>query len=160
MSGMQTFLTIGALVLLTLLVLNVNRTIISNQDIEINSESITTAASVGQSLMNEVMSKRFDEGTFRDPVMNFMLMTAPDSLGAEPGEIYSSYDDVDDFNNYSKNETTPRIGVFSLRVYVNYVDDYDLNSTANVKTRTKLIKVAVYNSTLTDTLRIYSYRCF
>lgn len=160
MNTMQTFLTIGALILLSLLVLNVNRSIITNEDIEINSEAVTTAASVGQSFMNEILSKRFDEGTKNNPVMNFLYMTAPDSLHPEPGEVYSSYDDVDDFNNYSKFETTPRIGVYSLKANVNYVDDVNVNTSANVKTRTKMVKVSVYNNILKDTLKIYSYRCY
>lgn len=67
------------------------------------------AAAIGQGVLNEVLSRKFDEASdpFNDSVIRCgeesYVCTAPDSLGADAGEVNSGLlnvgaaDDVDDF---------------------------------------------------------------
>lgn len=94
------------------------------------------AAELGQSLMNEVMGKAFDENTNLNSGTrcgeNGTTCTAPNSLGPD-GEVVNQYDDVDDYHGYnqaaaqlSNNDTYdtlyPR---FTFSIAVIYDDDLD-----------------------------------
>lgn len=160
MGGVQTFLALGALFLFSLLVLNVNRIILSTQDLELKNEAQTTASSVAETMLNEVVSKSFDKSTLTNAVFDSSLATAPNMLGPESGEVYPNFNDVDDFNNYTRNDTTPRLGVFSLKVKVSYIDNSNALVAANSVQRTKLIEIAVFNTVLVDTFKLYRYRSY
>lgn len=56
------------------------------------------AASLAQSLMDEILSKRYDETTPEGGVPRCTTCTG--SLGAESGETRATFDDVDDYNAY------------------------------------------------------------
>jgi MSHA pilin protein MshD len=56
------------------------------------------AASLAQSLMDEILSKRYDETTPDGGVPRCDPCTV--SLGAESGESRATFDDVDDYNAY------------------------------------------------------------
>ncbi|WP_337841477.1 prepilin-type N-terminal cleavage/methylation domain-containing protein [Rheinheimera sp.] len=68
------------------------------------------AAELGHSLLNEIMARSFDQnsdrvsGEFRCGE-NGTVCTACDSLGSEAGESRTSFNDVDDFNGLSLNDS-------------------------------------------------------
>lgn len=160
MGGIQTYLAIGAIILFALLILNVNNVVLSNQNTQVKHEAVTTAASVAQAMTDEVTAKSFDKSTIKNTILDFNTLSAPDSLGPEPGEVYPTFNDVDDYDNFTKNDTTPRVGVCNVKVKVYYVDDDNSANIANMKTRTKLISVFVYNPALDDTFRLYRYKSY
>ncbi len=161
MSGSQILLVIGGLVLFSLLAINVNNSML-NSDVQTdNSEYISTAASLGQSIINKIYTKSFDQGTVGNPVFKKSLLTSVSSLGPETGETPLTYNDVDDYNNFAQSDTTPRAGVFNVLVHINYVDDNDPNVVLTSSTsRTKRIQVAVSSKFMKDTLYMYSYKCY
>lgn len=161
MSGSQLLLVIGGLVLFSLLAVNVNKSI-ANSDIQTsNSEYVSTATSIGQSVINKINTKSFDQGTIGNPVFNANLLTAANALGPETGETPATYNDVDDYNNFTEADTTPRAGVFNILVAVNYVDDNNPNTIlTNTTSRTKRIQVAISNQFMKDTLYMYSYKSY
>lgn len=160
MNGMQTFFVIGAMVLLGLLALNVNRFILSSSESTYLSEYMLAASNVAQMRLDEVEAKAFDEA-----VANGAVVTDPASfsaLGADAGEANEdNYDDIDDYNNSLKAYSTPRAGIFNSRVVVNYVSLSNPDSIVSVKTRIKRITVKVFAPILKkDTLRMYYYSSY
>lgn len=160
MGGIQTYLAIGAIMLFTLLILNVNNLVLSSQNVTVNNEAYGTAALIANTMSNEILAKSFDKSTTNNTVLVMSLLSGPDSLWAEPGEVYPNFNDVDDYNNFAKNDTTPRLGVYNVKVKVNYVDDSNAALIVNEKTRTKLITVAVFNVSMPDTFKLYSYKSY
>jgi MSHA pilin protein MshD len=116
------------------------------------------AAELGQSLINEITSKSFDEKSDRTGGATICDATCIGSinLGSDSGESRANFDDVDDYNGLnvsdgniknSLNETTILNGNnlyqgFSLHVSVVY--DEDMDGTADtVVGNTKLITVTI-----------------
>ena len=161
MNGSQLLLVIGGLVLFSLLAVNVNKSIVNSDLQTSNSEYMATATSLGQSLINKINTKSFDQGTVGNPVFNANLLTAANALGPETGETPATYNDVDDYNNFTEADSTPRAGVFNIRVTVNYVDDTNPNTILTAATsRTKRIQVAVTSQFMKDTVFMYSYKSY
>ena len=160
MSGTQTLLTILGLILFSLLAINVNKSIINSSSQTDASEYIATATTIGQSVLNMVGSKSFDQGTIGNPTYNANLLTPANALGPETGETPATYNDVDDYNNFADADTTPRAGIFNILVRVNYVDDNNPGSIINTVSRTKRIQVAVKSAFMKDTLFMYSYKSY
>jgi MSHA pilin protein MshD len=117
------------------------------------------ASELGQSLMNEITSKSFDEGSDRSggaTLCDATTCTATTNLGPDGSETRISYDDVDDYHGLnvsdgniknSLNQTVVLNGSnlyqgFSLNVSVFY--DAAMDGTADtVVGNTKLITVTV-----------------
>lgn len=120
------------------------------------------AAELGQSMLNEIQNKAFDEesdktGGFVRCGENSITCTANDELGPEGGESRVSFDDVDDYDGLSYPSGTIRDSQGELLdLYLGYslqvdvCNDGDYNGTcsdkiaANLDTQTaKLITVTV-----------------
>ncbi len=160
MSGTQILMTILGLALFSFLALNVNTVILNSSSQTDASEYISTATTVGQSVLNMVSSKAFDQHTIGNPPYSANLFTPADSLGAEPGETPATYNDVDDYNNYTDADTTPRAGIFNILVHVNYVDDNNPQTVLATTSRTKRIQVEIKSPFMKDTLYMYTYKSY
>ena len=94
------------------------------------------AAELGQSLINEVMGKAFDENTNLNTGIRCgesgTVCTAINALGPD-GETVNQYDDVDDYNGYDEaaaklanNDTYETLyPSFTFDIVVQYDDDLD-----------------------------------
>lgn len=151
---------LGAIVLLSILVLNVNRTILSATDHKLQAETIIACTSVGQHVIDLISSKKFDEAAISEEITDVTAFTPAASLGPEYGENYNYFDDVDDYNNYSGVVATPRMGNCSVNISVNYVNQEQPDIISQVQTCTKRIEAKVYNVILPDTLRLYYYSSY
>ena len=109
------------------------------------------AAELGLALVDEVLSKRFDETSPVGGVPVCTSCTAPGSLGAESGESRASFDDVDDFNAYCGSifSVTNALGTalatfsnYGMTICVSYDGNYDGSPDSDVNA--KLILVDVY----------------
>jgi len=128
----QTIFAIGALILLSTVVLSVNSTIVNQQGWSVGTEAIITGTAISQALIEEITVKRFDEEYpsywFCDDSSNFTLS---DSLGPDKVPIPSgqaevadtSFNDIDDYNNFTKTVNTEKLGDFNLKCNVYYVDN-------------------------------------
>ncbi|TRX52802.1 prepilin-type N-terminal cleavage/methylation domain-containing protein [Thalassomonas sp. M1454] len=117
------------------------------------------AAELGQSLMNEITSKSFDENTDRTGGLlrcnetGAVACTGYDELRAEAGESRANFDDVDDFNGLTN--LSDALGediaqqYFGFNVSVNVTYDNNYNGTfdagsddysGNIITNTDLVK--------------------
>ncbi len=148
MGGPQTLLTIGALMLLSSLILSLNNAILGRDLMNYESEATLTAISIGQSLLEEVRTRAFDENTVPpDRASSPADLTYPDYLGHEDGEEGTEdFDDIDDYAGFERSVTTTRFGDFKQAVRVYYVRNTNLADSSNFPTFLKRIDVGVWNS--------------
>jgi MSHA pilin protein MshD len=143
MGSGQTMLTVLAMVLLSFLMLRVN-----NLNLETTSTLNTTkfevlAFSLAESMIQEIEANAFDENT------TTAVVSSPSSLstvlGPENGETFATYDDIDDFNNYTRTDTIPaKSGViFNIRCKVDYVSSASPDVATSTKSWHKMITVYV-----------------
>ena len=138
----QTLFVLAAFALLSTLTLDVNASLITMTTTGLEMETSLDALSVGQSLMDEILSKEFDEKTtggtraFSYDDVTPLGGFGPDG-GAEAivgnGGIDSSrsgkfqsktrFDDVDDYHRYQRTSWDPRMGWFHVSVAVCYVSE-------------------------------------
>jgi hypothetical protein len=117
----QTILTIGALVLMSYSVLNLNRTIV-NTDSNISENKFRMEAlSIMNSHAEEAKRFFFDEST-QDTSSEKTIddMTEPNALGFEAGEG-GIIDDFDDYNNLALSDTGKSGIIYNLLFDVEYV---------------------------------------
>lgn len=156
MLSTERLLIIGGLILLSIIVLSYNTTSLEQTSNNLNNEAMITGVSLGQSLLDEISSRAFDENTVSSNVTSPNNLTVPPNLGAEGGEsIVTQYDDIDDFNNYPRNDTLQRLGVFNLSTKVYYVNSNSPDIKSNVRTFSKRIDVKISNIYMLDTLSVH-----
>ena len=156
MSTGQMILIVGGLIIFGFFTLNTNRIYNQQYSDAFGTSAIVTASGLGQSMLEEIISRHYDETTISESVALPDLLTAAVGLGPDAGEnSYIAYDDVDDYDAYFKTDTLSGFGAFDTRVAVNYVQYYDPETPVLASTFYKTIHVAVANAYLADTLRLY-----
>lgn len=155
----QMLLVIGALALLSTLTLAVNSTIINKYQMIYEAEATIDAISLGQALLDEALAEEFDEKTTGgNKVYVQSALTPIGSLGPDAGEsivgfdsTYLSvlrFDDFDDFHNYKRIATTPRMGRFTITSTVLYVTSANPDQPASSQTYQKKLIVTVSHPSL------------
>ncbi len=158
----QILFILGAFTMLSLLALNVNRTMYGSLVLGLEMEATVNALSIGQSMLDEVMQANFDQKTIAKVAYSYSDITAAGSLGPEMGEaiggIDSSYtsggvfhdfqskskfNDVDDYNLYHRRVWDARLGYFDVTDTVKYVDETSPNTAVSSATFYKMIVVVV-----------------
>lgn len=134
---------LAAMALLSQITLVVNRYVGSNLQSSLSSEATITAAGLAQSMLREVGMKAFDENTLAGLVTDPDSLTSVGSLGPDPGETFPNFDDLDDFDQYERTVTTPRLGDFRVGAQVWYLEDSDLDNSAASQTFLKRVTVTV-----------------
>lgn len=151
-------LTLGAAVLLSLLILNVNKNILISDETMQDSKLGLLAVSLATSLVEEATRKAFDKATTDTTfVSDSTLLTPVAQLGPDGSEVYPNYDDFDDFNGYTRTVSNIPSAVFNLAckvVYVNPDSPSGLDSKSNARTWHKKITVTVTSPSMNDTLQV------
>lgn len=159
----QTLLTVGAMYLLSVLVLQANKNFMFTEDVMMDSKFGVLATSLGTSLIEEASSKAFDAATDTNAISTTAPLTAPSGLGPMSGEAYPNFNDFDDFNNYVRTDTTMPSAPFKLECSVMYINPSNPEAKVNYKTWHKKIIVKVTSEFMSDTVTlssIYSYWFF
>lgn len=155
MFSSQYILIIGSLSILTLLIItfaNVDGTI---GTLSIDNEAIIAGTGMGQTIIEKISSKPFDEKVIKNSHDSADSLTAPIELGPDEGESsFEQFDDMDDFNNYSYTDSLRRLGEFEVDVSVHYVLRNDQHIKSDVRTLYKLVTVNISNSYLKDKLKL------
>jgi hypothetical protein len=168
MSG-NMMLTIGVIVLLTLFTLSANKIILQNKISSSESEYIITAIGLAQSVINEAKTKSFDEKVASGSVTSASQLTPSASLGKETGESpvqpdvsssstfqsYSKFDDIDDYNGYTRSVSTPRAGGYTVNVAVSYVSETDPETSSSSQTYCKKMTVTVTSPFITIPVKLF-----
>lgn len=138
-------ITIGALFLLSLVILRVTRGFLNTDEVLLDSKLGVMAVSVASSLLEEISGKAFDEKTNKEAVNS--LPELSNTLGPD-GEVYPFFDDIDDYNGFKKNDNSIPAAEFIDSVSVVYVDITNLNVPSASKTWNKKVTVFVSSPSL------------
>lgn len=160
----ESLLAIGAMALLSVLVLGVNNKIFFTGTSLTESKIEVLANSIGTSVIEEASSKAFDEATIANSVDDVSSLTDKNLMGAEGKETQLDFDDFDDYNGFKFADTkTLEPDTFYVSCKVFYVEPPDLELSSG-KSWNKRIVVTVtspYMPKDTITLTsIYSYWYF
>jgi len=152
-------IALGGLVIFSIFSLMTNSSILNNKKIALESEFVITATSIAQSIIEEAKNKSFDQNTVIDTVT--VLGSLSSTLGREGSEstnvplpdvmanntfkssIY--YNDIDDYNGYSRTVSTPYSGNNTVSVQVSYVSQTSPDSVSASRTWFKKMTVTVTN---------------
>ncbi len=159
MSSGQTLMVIAAMILLGTLALSVNTTLMNSSTTSLEMEAGLDALSYGQSLLDEILSKEFDEKTINERAFSYSDITPIAQLGPDAGESFPlpdssatdnfksklKYDDVDDYLNYTRVVKNPRLDYFTLTVNIQYVNEDAPDNLTTSPTFYKRVTVSISN---------------
>ena len=114
----QSFMSIGAIILLSLVSLSFNSAVLQNTTLETENKVYLTAFSLADDLIEEIKQKAFDEKTIDFQAINVNQLTYPPNK--ESGEVWPYFDDIDDYNNYNKPVSLPHAEGYTVSCIVNY----------------------------------------
>jgi len=164
----QVMLILGAFAVLSVLSLSLNRTMFGSSQLGYELEATLNALSIGQSMLDEIMTQSFDQKTAAGKVVNsYSEMTPPDSLGPDSGEAItgidsaywsggafydfkskSRFNDVDDYRLYRRRVFDPRMGYFDVLDSIHYVSETKPSRDTTSATYYKKIVVVVTHPSL------------
>ncbi len=159
----QMLMALGALALLSFLVIRLNSGQLTSQDNMQNTKYGVLAVSLATSVLEDANRKAFDNNTINNAVTSTSGLTTSGGLGKESGEVYDTFDDIDDYNNYTRLDTTTKVAVFNIACKVEYVDTTNPNLAVSTQTWHKKITVKVSSKSTKDTVslsQIFSYWTF
>ena len=159
----QMMLTIGALVLLSTLMLRVNTNNLQTDSIRAEAQYGVLATSIITSIIEEAKSLAFDATTDSNSITSVNDLTPALNLGPGFGENYGSFNDFDDFHGYTRVDSSMPSAVFDVSCEVFYIHTSNLKTKYHSRTWHKMITVQVSSAFMRDTIKqssIYSYWYF
>ena len=168
MSTIQMLLVLGAMILLSLLIMNVSKNTLSTEDVMYNSNFGITATSIGVSIIEDASKKRFDNIFYVDStaVYDVSHFTASVDLGVDSGETItdaSTFNDFDDYNGFTGIDSTMPSAIYNFSSNVYYIDEMDPDGSINTQSFHKKITVRVWSNSMKDTMvmsSVFSYWSF
>ena len=164
MSNIQVLLSVGAMILLSILIINVSRTSLYTEDVLYDSSFGILATSLGVSIIEDASKKHFDENTDSSAVSStgeLSTILGPDS-GEDPNDP-NTFDDFDDYNGYTRVDSSMPSAIFNVKCKVVYVEPANLDSFSVNATWNKKLTVKVWSISMKDTVvqsSIFSYWYF
>lgn len=166
----QMLLSLGAVLLLSILTLRVNTNQLTTQEAMYNTKFGILAVSLATSFIEEASEKAFDENSIGNFVTSLSTFTPSGSFRPEPGmnpdstwefsDSLETFDDFDDFNGWIDTITTMPSAVFNINCKVDYIDLSVPGLITPSKTWNKQLTVQITSPSMTDTIRmtkIFSY---
>jgi hypothetical protein len=157
----QTLITIGAMLILSMTILNVNHNYNNTSTAMLNTKFNILATSLATSMIEEATGKAFDANTVDNTVSSTTSLTA---VGPGVGEHYPYFNDFDDFDGYSRIDSTMPSAKFEIACEVDYINPANPNTAVTpTKTWHKKMTVTVTSDAMEDTVRmskVYSYFYF
>ncbi len=150
----QSFLSLGAITLFAITSLSFNKHVLNNATNELENKVTLTAISLADALIEEIKVKGFDEVTLEFPTSSAGNLTAANLLGAEPGEVYPHFDDVDDYNGFTKVASTPHAENYTLHANIYYLEPDKPELYTTSQTFYKKLIVTVSNQYLRSPLTL------
>ena len=154
-------LILAGIFFLAMLILNVNKSTGNRIKELASNESVIQATALAESMLEEIQSKAFDEKTVNNSVTDANLLSPVLAMGKDNGEKQNtSFDDIDDYNNYIMLYKVGGMGDFNIRISVDYVKENSPDKPSSIRTFLKRIRVAITNQYLPTELifnRLISY---
>jgi len=167
MNSGQSFLVIGAFVVLSTLTLNVNASLINTSTTGLEMEATLDAVSIAQSMMDEILTKDFDQTTtggarvydhhglthatdFGPDVASEHIVGdgGVDTSSTNTFESKTKFNDVDDYQGYARKTWNPRFGWFNVAVHVDYVNEDYPDQYSGGRTFYKRVTVKIMHPSL------------
>ena len=144
--NIQQTLVIGSILALTYTILTFNNTQGIQTEWELNNEAIISSTGIGQSISEEIELRSFDEKTVAMSILNKDSLTLGAFLGKDYGETsHYTFDDIDDYDGYTKVDSLNRLGVFTTKIEVYYVNTMLPDNKIINKSFSKRINIYVSN---------------
>jgi hypothetical protein len=154
MNNVQSFLSIGGLVLLSLTSLRFNQAILETSTTDVENKVYLTAFSLADDMLEEIKCKSFDESTLQFPTTNTASLTPAANLGPETGETYSSFNDVDDFNGFTRAVDAPHAEGYDVSCKIEYVEENDPDVVSSTQTFYKKATITVTSPYMRQTVTL------
>jgi hypothetical protein len=119
------------------------------------------AHAFAQSMLDEILTKWFDEKAISTKIYNYSDMTTTSAFGTNFGEAIplvggldlafgslKKFDDVDDYHKYKRRITNALGWQFTIVDSIDYVLEDDPNTRSSTQTFYKRITVHVYNENM------------
>lgn len=161
MQSIQMLLALGAMILLTITIQNINKKTLYTEDTMYNSNFGLTAASIASSIIEDAGKKRFDNVFYSGDslVTTVNTFTPANALGVDSGEVVTdplTFNDFDDYDNYTAVDSTMPSAIYDLSCRVCYVDRNNPDVPINTQSWHKKITVKVWSRSMQDTITISS----
>ena len=156
----QMIMSMGAMVLFSTVMLRVNTSNLMNEAIRDEAQYGVLATSIATSIIEQAQSKSFDENSDSTAVSDEDEFTLAANLGPENSETYATFNDFDDFNGFTRRDSTMPSAVFDIECSVVYVKHDEIHKSTTNRTWHKKINITVSSPFSQDTFRtssIYSY---
>jgi hypothetical protein len=157
----QTMMTMCAMMLLSAIMLRVNTSNLSNESVRDQAQYGVLATSIATSIIEDAQSKSFDHNTDTNSVK--LLTDLSSVLGPEGAETEATFNDFDDYNGFTRRDSTMPSAVFDIACEVVYVSSIDIEGFSNNRTWHKKMNVIISSPFSPDTFRtssIFSYWFF
>ena len=160
MGSIQTFLSIGAMVILSIVILSGNRKLNDNEQYLQKTRFGLEATALATSVIEEASQLPFDEMSWDSTIIekDASDFTQAAYLGPDAGESsFDSFDDFDDFNGYTITDTTQQ-NIYYITCKVGYVNagffSNNLDHYSSSRTLFKKMDVTITGSASSDTLTL------
>jgi len=150
----QMLLSLGALILLSTMILRFNRAVLTSDEVMYNSKFNVLASSLCTSLIEEARGKAFDQETDSAAVTKTDQLST--TMGPDFGEKYESFNDFDDFDGFVKVDSTMPSAVFYVTSKVSYIQSKNPIEKTKNRTWHKMITVTVMSSSMKDPVEMSS----
>lgn len=153
-NNVQSMLSLGALMIFAMISLRFDSAVLQNTELEIENKVYLTAFSLADDLLEEIKQKAFDQQTVVFQSISPVSLTAPQSLGAD-GEVWPAFNDIDDYNGFSKPVSLPHAENYTVSSYVSYVSDTDQDEVSAIQTYYKRVEIYVDSPYLPHRIKIF-----
>lgn len=143
MSNIQSLITLGAISILGLTSLRFDTAVLENTTVEVENKVYLTAFSLADDLLEEIKQKAFDANTVQFPVTNPAALTSASALGPGWWEQYPNFNDIDDFNRFTKTVSAPHAENYRVDCRVWYVSATNPEQVSTVQTFYKKVWIQV-----------------
>jgi len=157
----QTMMTMCAMMLLSAIMLRVNTSNLTNESVRDQAQYGVLATSIATSIIEEAQSKSFDHNTDTNSVK--LLTQLSSVLGPDGGETEETFNDFDDYDGFTRRDSTMPSAIFDLACEVVYISSNNIEGFSTSRTWHKKINVIISSPFSPDTFRtssIFSYWFF
>jgi hypothetical protein len=146
----QSFLSLGAMTLVALIILQVNTGFVMTSSTLLENKLSILAISLASSIIEDASGKSFDANTIADVASVTTDLTYPGGLGPNITETYPNFNDFDDYNGLEFTSTSMSSADFKIKSTVCYVKPNNPDISSSVATWHKKITVYVTSESLVN----------
>ena len=128
--------------------------VLQNTELEVENKVYLTAFSLADDLLEEIKQKAFDEQTVQFKAISTSALTSTETLGKE-SEVWPAFDDIDDYNGFSKPVSLPHAEKYTVSSNVFYVSPDDQDELSATQTYFKRVEIIVDSPYLPHRVKVY-----